>query len=246
MSHLRSRSVLSLLSLSAICLGCASDQKSAEAPSAEVASNTTTPVPDANTPPPNGQPISTPPAEPPPQGLNNASSANALAAPKVGDPSATPAPTLSEGQIAMITDLANTAEIEQGKLAQTKAKSASVKKFAAMMVKHHTEAKNEQAKVAKQLSLTPTQSQDATTLKADADKSLGSLRGASGAAFDETYINGQVEAHQKVLDTIDRQLLPSAKSQDVIDNLKKMRETVVSHLEEAKTIQADLAKSSSK
>ena len=49
-----------------------------------------------------------------------------------------PAPRLSQSQIAMVTELANTAEIEQGKLAQAKAKSAAVKKFAAMMQKDHT------------------------------------------------------------------------------------------------------------
>jgi putative membrane protein len=244
MSHLRSRSVFALLaSLSALGFGCAGTQKSPEASQTEVAYGSA-PTPGETR--MNGEPTGTPPAEPPPQGLNNVTVGNTMAAPKVGESSATPQPALSEGQIAMITELANTAEIEQGKLAQTKAKSASVKKFAAMMIKHHTEAKNEQAKLTKQLSLTPTQSQDASSLKADAERTLGSLRDASGAQFDVAYIDSQVEAHQQVLDTIDRQLLPSAKSQDVIDNLKKMRETVVSHLEEAKTIQADLAKSSAK
>jgi len=140
----------------------------------------------------------------------------------------------------MITDLANTAEIEQGKLAQNKAKSANVKKFAAMMVKHHSEAKTDQTKLFKKLNLTPTQSQDATVLKDSANNTLGSLRGSSGAAFDTAYMESQVAEHQQVLDTIDNKLLPAATDEKLVDELKKMRETVASHLTEAKSIQQEL------
>lgn len=241
MTQMTSRAAFVLISLAALTAGCAGDQKAVEQPQQEAPVDTSTPQPgDAAMPPPNGQPTQTPPDAPPPQGLNEGNTGNALAVPVTGAPA--PKPILTEGQIAMITDLANTAEIEQGKLAQTKAKAASVKKFAAMMVKHHTEAKNEQAKLVKELSLTPTQSQDATALKSDADKMLGSLRGASGASFDQTYIDGQVAEHQKVLTTLDQQLIPSAQTEKVVSSLKKLRETVVAHLEEAKAIQAELTK----
>jgi putative membrane protein len=169
-------------------------------------------------------------------------SANQLATNTASTPVA--APRLSESQVAMLTDLANTAEIEQGKLAQTKAKSPAVKKFAAMMVKHHTDAKNEQSKLYKQLSLTPTQSQQATLLKEDGDKTLGALRAADGNSFDVTYINSQVDAHQKVLDSINQDLLPAAADQQLVDGLNKMKATVEAHLNEARSLQAELLKNS--
>lgn len=243
MSKSFSRGVVTLVSTLALCAACGSDQKTPETAN-DVQPDVPTPQPDDTGNMPNGQPTNTPPGSPPPQGLNDANTANAMASPGVTNPSS--APQLTEPQIAMITDLANTAEIEQGKLAQTKAKNPAVKKFAAMMIKHHTDAKADQAKVFKQLSLTPTQSQDATALKEDADKALGSMRGADGAAFDLAYIEAQVDEHQKVLNTIDQKLLPAAKSEDLVSGLKKMRETVESHLKEAKTIQADLSKTTSK
>ena len=144
----------------------------------------------------------------------------------------------------MITELANSAEIEQGKLAQSRAKSPAVKKFAAMMIKHHSEAKNEQTKLYKQLNLIPTQSQPATALKEDAEKTLGSLRAADGSAFDVAYMNSQVDAHQKVLDSINQELLPAASDQKLVEGLNKMKKTVEAHLDEAKCIQADLLKGS--
>jgi len=149
---------------------------------------------------------------------------------------------LSQSQIAMITELANSAEIEQGKLAQTKAKSASVRKFAQMMVKHHSEAKTEQTKLYRDLGLTGTQSQAATSLKEGADRTTSSLRGSTGTSFDVAYMDSQVQEHQELLDTIDQQLLPAASDERLVAGLKQMRATVKSHLTEAQTVQADLAK----
>ena len=163
-------------------------------------------------------------------------------APAEAAPAATPTPPLSQAHIAMFAELANSSEIEQGKVAQAKGQTASVKKFAGMMVKHHTEAKQEQAKLFQKLNLTPAQSEKSKALKEDADKILGALRGAQGATFDVAYMNSQVEAHQKVLEAIDRDLLPAASDQALIDGLKKMRGTVESHLTEAKAIQAQLVK----
>jgi putative membrane protein len=191
-------------------------------------------------------PVDVPPAaaQAPAEPRASSASSNELASPKSGTSSLPPTVKLSEAQVAMITDLANSAEIEQAKLAQSKAKSPAVKKFAAMMIKHHSEAKTEQSKLYKQLNLTPTQSQPATALKEDADKTLGSLRAADGNAFDVAYMNSQVDAHQKVLDSINQELLPAASNEKLVDGLNKMKKTVEAHLDEAKSIQADLLKSS--
>jgi putative membrane protein len=243
MAQLLSRSSATALSFVMLCLACGSDQKStssandvqAEAPAPQTVDAAAMP---------NGQPVNTPPSSPPPQGLNEPSAGNVMASPGASAPA--PEPQLSEPQIAMITDLANSAEVEQGKLAQSKAKNAKVKKFAAMMVKHHGEAKADQAKLFKKLALTPTQSQDATTLKEGADRTLGALRGADGSAFDVAYIDSQVDEHQKVLDTIDQKLLPAATGEDLTNELKKMRDTVESHLKEARAIQAELSQTAGK
>jgi putative membrane protein len=242
MSRTISRTVLSFAT-AALC-ACGADQKAPSTPATETSmqSEASSPQPgEAAMRAPDPNMTGTPPAAPSDRTTNEARSGNAVATPRTAD--AQPAlPPLSQNQIAMITQLANDSEIEQGKLAQTKAKSKDVKKFAAMMVKHHGEAKTEQTKLYQQLGLSPAQSQDATSLKESADKTLGALRGAEGAAFDRAYIDSQVDAHQKVLDTIDRQLLPAASDADLISNLKRMRETVQSHLKDALDLQSELAK----
>lgn len=149
---------------------------------------------------------------------------------------------LTESQIAMVADLANTSEIEHGKLAQGKARAASVKAFASMMVKHHTESKAEQGKLFQKLGLTPTQSQTSTSLKQNADKASNALRASTAGSFDERYIDGQVEAHQQVLDVLNNELIPAAKEQELLTGLNKMKATVEAHLREAKSLQTELAK----
>ena len=155
-----------------------------------------------------------------------------------GDPAATTGgPPLNDSQVARITNDANSAEVEQGKLARSKAKDPRVKKFAERMVKHHTEAKDKQAK----LNLQTASSDMAMKLEQDADKTLSDLKANSDASFDAEYMADQVKEHQQVLDSIDRDLLPSAKNDDLKSYLKDIRSTVESHLKDARDIQTKLA-----
>lgn len=235
-------STFSVLSLSAVCFACGGEQnRSNTAENVPVVQAPADPTGSEvdKTPRPGADPVMTPP--PATAQASDRPTTNPLGANVPSNPT-TNAVRLSESQVAMVTELANSAEIEQGKLAQTKAKSPAVKKFAAMMIKHHTEAKTEQAKLYQQLSLTPTQSQQSTLLKEDADKTLGTLRAADGNNFDVAYMNSQVDAHQKVLDTINQDLLPSAADERLIDGLNKIKATVEAHLNEARSLQAELLK----
>lgn len=216
------------LALAIVAPACASDQKR---PSAEEVRE--------------GEAL--PPAPPVPAEPASTDSPTAPTVPG-GAAAAAPAPepasaastkeALSDAQIAKIADLVNTAEVEQGKLAQGKAKAPAVKKFAEMMIKHHSDAKQEQAKLFKKLNLTPADSATAATLKSDGESTLKTLKESDAAGFDAAYVKSQIDGHQKVLDTLDAQLLPGAKAPELAEALRKMRTTVESHLKEAKSLQA--------
>ena len=147
---------------------------------------------------------------------------------------------MSDEQIAAITDAANTAEIEQAKLAQKNAKNARVKKFAAMMITDHTQAKEKQKKLLGKLNVTPQSGTMATELETQSQQKLSELKGMKGAEFDTAYIEAQVEAHQKVLDSFDNQLIPNAKNAEFKALLGEIRPKVAAHLSEAKEIQQEL------
>lgn len=180
------------------------------------------------------------PSAEPPQPEQAAAATTRAAPPEADSPSAeapaVPAPKtdpLSDEQIAAITDAANTAEIAQAKLAQSKSKDAAVKQFAAMMISHHGEAKQKQAK----LKLKPAESGVSTAMQVDADATLNALKADTGKDFDQAYITAQVTGHQKVLDTINDKLLPNVKNPELKAYLEEIKPRVEDHLKQAKALQ---------
>ena len=154
----------------------------------------------------------------------------------------TPAPqVMTDEEIFKVIDLTNTAEVDQAKVAQTKAKNAKVKNFAAMMITQHTKAKDKGNKLSTKLGVKPSESSTSTMLKSDTDSMLSQLKSEPAADFDRAYMDRQVEAHQKVLSMLDEKLIPNAKDPELKTLLQDMRTTVESHLKDAQTIQASLA-----
>lgn len=214
-----------IVALSALALiHCGGDQKPAEAPESMPSAEPPAPITDTDA------GTSTSSATPPPA---DSAAANAPApAAEAQDPKAEP---LTDEQIAAITDAANSAEIAQAKLAETKSKDPGVKRFAAMMIKHHGEAKQKQAK----LKLKPAESSISTALESDSASTLNALKGDKGADFDKAYIAAQVQGHQTVLDTINQKLLPNAKNADLKAYLDEIKPRVEDHLKQAKQLQEE-------
>jgi putative membrane protein len=147
---------------------------------------------------------------------------------------------LSDEQIAAVTNAANDAEIEQAKIAQKNAKNPRVKKFAAMMIKDHTQAKQKQKKLLGTIAITPADSSMSTQLESDSQQKLEDLKAVKGADFDRAYMDAQVDAHQKVLDAFDNQLIPETENAEFKALLSEIRPKIAAHLAEAKDIQQAL------
>jgi putative membrane protein len=148
-------------------------------------------------------------------------------------PAASKPDTLTDEQIAAITDAANTAEIEEGKLARLKSKDAAVQKFAARMIAAHEEAKKNQDK----LKLPTAESALGNTLGTEAASTMSALKGAEAKDFDRAYIEAQVRAHQKLLDALNDQLIPDVKNPDLKAYLSQIQPHVARHLKEAQELQ---------
>ena len=153
---------LSLLAL----IHCGGDQKAAEVPAT--------------------MPSAEPPSDQAPQldagTAQTPATADVAPAAEASKPPEPKPETLSDAQIAAITDAANSAEIAQAKIAQVKSKDAGVKAFAAMMIVHHGEAKQKQAK----LKLKTEESGVSTAMHADAGATLDALRTECGQAIRPT------------------------------------------------------------
>jgi len=194
-------------------------------------------------------PSTMPSAEPPSDQAPELDAGNPLAPPaaaSVSPPESAKPPepkpeALSDAQIAAVTEAANSAEIAQAKVAQTRSKDPAVKTFAAMMITHHGEAKQKQAK----LKLKPEESGVSTALEADAKATLDALNTNTGKDFDKTYIAAQVSGHQKVLDTINDKLLPNVKDAHLKAYLEEIKPKVEEHLKRAKQLQESFDSKSS-
>jgi putative membrane protein len=220
-SALRTSAVLALAGLAFV--QCGGEQKPAGS-AAEV-------MPSAEPPQPEEADAATTRAAPPPSDTGTAD-----AKPSAPPAAATKPDPLSDEQIAAITDGANSSEIAQAKLAQSKSKDPAIQRFAAMMISHHGEAKQKQAK----LKLKPAESGTSTALQVDADSTLNALKADDGKDFDQAYITAQVTGHQKVLDVINDQLLPSVKNADLKAYLEEIKPRVEEHLKQAKQLRESL------
>ena len=193
-------------------------------------------------PPPPEAPVAPepPPATPAPEPAPAPAPEPAPAASPAPAPPPAP-PALTDEQIFAVTAAADTGEVDQAKLAQTKAKDAKVKKFAAMMVQHHGEAKKKNEALAKKLKITAAESDTSKALVAESQKLIESWKELKGPDFDKAYIDAQVKEHQTVLDTIDKQILPNAKNAELKAAVEAFRPKVEAHLKEATEIQKALA-----
>ena len=125
------------------------------------------------------------------------------------------------------------AEVEAGKLAESKGSSQTVKDFGAMMVKDHAAANTKLQGIAatKAIDLPSTSS-----VKQMAGKAK--LEVLTGDTFDKSYIKGQIAAHQQTAALFKREI---ASGQDVEAKAfaKETLPTVQAHLKKIKGIAAE-------
>lgn len=123
-------------------------------------------------------------------------------------------------------------EIEAGKLAQSKAKNAEVKKFAGEMVTAHTKSTADLKKAIADSGQTIT---PPAALPADLQTKLDMLKTAPD--FDKAYVDGQVAAHEEAL-----ALLQSYSSGGDVPAIKTFATAtlpvVQTHLDHARTLAA--------
>ena len=104
---------------------------------------------------------------------------------------ATSMTNMDDATFMMTAASSNMLEIEAGKMAAEKATNPEVKKFAKMMVDHHTKATQEMKPLASQMGVTMPK-----TLMPMHKSMLDKLSGKSGTEFDEAYMDLMETAHK--------------------------------------------------
>ena len=143
----------------------------------------------------------------------------------------------SDGEILAIAQASNTAEIDAGKLAKSRAQNPQVRQFAKQMVTDHSAMNTE---LAKNLDLKLMDNDESQRIRQDALDSLEQLKGMQGADFDKAYIDKQVMMHEEVVAMMQDKLIPNAQSPKLKAALDKAAPKVQSHLKMARQLQSSM------
>ena len=117
-------------------------------------------------------------------------------------------------------------EVDMGKMAQQKGKSADVKKFGSTMVADHTKAGNELMGIAKKKGV-------------DLSKEKGKMMKLNDATFDKEYINAMVKDHEEDLAAFQTEA-KNGSDADVKAFASKTSAMIKKHLDMAKAAQAKI------
>lgn len=141
--------------------------------------------------------------------------------------------------VAGIVQTANEGEIQQGQAASSRATSADVRAFAQMMVSDHTAALSAARDTFQREGITPGENATTRTLRDNSQRTVANLATFSGASFDRTYMQSQVDLHQWLLNTLDTALIPSSTG-NMRTLLQTQRASVATHLDRARQILGSL------
>jgi putative membrane protein len=130
----------------------------------------------------------------------------------------------------------NLAEIEIGKLAQTKGTNPEVKKFGKMLVDDHTKAASEVNALAQAKNFTIP-----TSLTEDGQEEYKKLNEKSGADFDKKFADMMIDGHEKAINKLEK-ASKDAKDADVRTWASNNIAGLTAHLEHAKLLKQNLDK----
>ena len=148
----------------------------------------------------------------------------------------------TDAQIAMIVVVADTVDVDYGKLAVKRTSNQAVKEFAETMVRDHTAVNDKAIALTKKLGVTPEESDTSKSLKSNGKKELAKLKALTGAEFDKAYVDNEVSYHEAVIGLLDKTLIPNTRNAELKSLLESGRPIFVAHLEHAKKLRASLNK----
>jgi putative membrane protein len=133
--------------------------------------------------------------------------------------------------------MADMYEIEAGKIAVQRGKSADVKKFGQMMIDHHTKLSNDFKAALKAANI----AEPPATLDDRRQGLLNNLRAAGDTDFDAAYLHQQAAAHLEAL-TLHKTYASRGDNATLKAAAEKAQPIVQSHIDELRRIGGDAVK----
>jgi putative membrane protein len=147
---------------------------------------------------------------------------------------------LDDPTIVAIFDAANTADIETGMLAAERGSSKEVRDFGNMLARDHKQVRQQGRDLAKKLGVTPTPPKDDQGAK-DHAAAMTRLRGLSGAAFDQAFLQHEAAFHKAVIDAVTSTLLPAIQNAELRTLVVQVAPAFEAHMIAAQNLEKKLA-----
>jgi putative membrane protein len=138
------------------------------------------------------------------------------------------APALDEAAVVAIFDLANTADIETGRLAAERAESKEVRDFGRMLADVHTAVRQQGRDLSRKLGVTPALPRDDKMAEGHAAV-MRQLRALHGAEFDRAFLAHEKAFHIAVLSAVNTTLLPAISNKELKDFVTSLAPAFDSH-----------------
>jgi len=145
------------------------------------------------------------------------------------------APKLDDPTIVAIFDAANTYDIETGKLAVSKARSKEAHEFGEMLVRDHTNVRQQGRDLAASLKVTPTPPSDFGLAKAHV-AAMNKLRSLNGAEFDRAFLQHEIDFHNAVISAVTTTLLPATQNAQLKELETMIAPAFVAHRDRAQNL----------
>jgi putative membrane protein len=144
-----------------------------------------------------------------------------------------------DAQLSAIVQAINLGEMQAAQLAENRATSPEVRRFARDMETEHRDMQSRANAVFSRSRMTPSENPVSARLKSEMQTELSSLQSMRGRDFDRGYIEAEVRDHNTVLELVDR-MIADARSPELKAELENMRPKVEAHLRKAESMQQTL------
>lgn len=151
--------------------------------------------------------------------------------------------SVSIGEIAHITSTVDTGEIKLAKLALKNSQNEEVRTYAQHIIDDHTAMLTEGKQIYSSLNVKPVNNATSRTLNKEMNQHFAKLNRLKGAQFDLQYVTVNAQAHAKVGNLIEAQLIPAATEPQLQAYLTNGLGKVRMHQQHAQQLQQTLQNS---
>ena len=146
----------------------------------------------------------------------------------------------SDANILAIMLAANNTDVSYAKLVPGRSQTPAIRDFAARMVTAHTAVNQQLSDLTNRINVTPEENKESLDFRDESTTKRDLMRELEGRTFDSTYIANEITYHTKLLQTLDKELIPDADNAQIKQALMQIRPAVQAHLDHAMSVRANL------